>query len=334
MKSCHVILLLSLSLKLAAFTPGDTTTGTYSSNPRLWNTLIITSIRNPALAGMAQRHSIYFDYDKPWFNSFDNEFKRNNYNGGYDIVLKTFNNKVKVAAGVYYSGNFMSFSSEQSIGIINSVAIRFKNNSVLGIGISILGVTFKSIEYENMQFGSSFDGSGFNPGFSNGETFTTDKFKSYCPVNVGIWYRAKNFFIGTSSLNLSVPKESYLNQYSNSVTVRTPLVSYTNAGYHFTIKRKVTITPSLQHRTETIFSESPFGSLEMLWIHSFQPRITVAFVRNRFLAGAYYENDAMYFTASAHLFEHWLIGIDAGWYVDEQIDSGMQGFRIKSRVHF
>jgi len=63
--------------------------------------------------------------------------------------------------------------------------------------------------------------------------------------------------------------------------------------------------------------------------------LTFTFSKNRFIAGTYYENDAMNILLGADLFHHhWLINADFGWFVITETNKGMQGFGIKSRVHF
>jgi len=249
MKSTISAVSLFLFLNLSARAAEDTSNVQAQDNRHLGNNLIITSIQNPALAGLEYKHQAYFDYDQPWFDSFDDETRLNNYRTGYELVLKKINNKFRIGAGVYYSGEVLSHTLKRSIGLMNSLSIKFKNNSVLSIGVSFLAITLKKIDYMNLRFGNQFDGYGFNASIPSNDLrdVNSEHQIRYGPLSFGLWYLAENFFIGTSSVNLTVPKESYLEQYRTENGVRSPIVSYTNAGYHFDLK----VNSSLLHPSNT-----------------------------------------------------------------------------------
>jgi type IX secretion system PorP/SprF family membrane protein len=292
-------------------------------NPHQWNSLIITSIYNPALTGLENKHHFYFDYGRPWYHNFDNSISHNKYDVCYDVALTRSTERFKASLGVYFSGLIQEYMQEKSMGIINSFSIKFKNRSELSGGFSVLTLSIKTLDYSKLRFPNQFDGNGFAPNLS-GERFETDKIVDYGPLNVGVWYNAKNFFAGVSALNLTALRRSSPDRSLLEVEgAETPLTMYFNGGYHFNINEKFVLTPSLQAR------------YELSYFYSFNPRVTFSFSRSRFLVGAYYENDALYGLLGVSLFKHhWLINFDAGLFVNNEVHTGMQGFKVKTRVNF
>lgn len=75
------------------------------------------------------------------------------------------------------------------------------------------GVAYRSINYNNLRFGNQFDGNGFNPGFSNGESFGDDNF-TFFDLGAGLfWYYAPkkrtNFYAGFGISHLNRPDQSF-----------------------------------------------------------------------------------------------------------------------------
>ncbi len=321
---CTVNFLCGGSFAQSSENPSDNKS---TGNPvHLWNSLIITSINNPALAGLERKHVVFFDYDNPWFRSYE-DMPPQNLNAGYDLRIKTFKGKYKLGIGAYYSGSFGDLMSAQKMGIVNSFAIQFRNKSELSIGLSFLAINLSKIDYSNARFGNQFDGTGFNPSLSGTESLADDRLMKYGPLNFGVWYNAKNFFVGLSALNLTMSNSSFF----EGGEVRSPVIFLANTGYHFNINHKFLVTPSMQYKLDALFVKAgENGSF-----HSAEPRITFSFSKNRFLFGAYYLNDEIFFLAGANLFQHWLINLDAGWFVNDavKVSSGPE-IKVKTRVHF
>src|SRR5262249_2527221 len=146
-------------------------------NLHQWNSLIITSIKNPGLTGVENRHQFYLDYDRAWYNKWDegsprNDY-RNNYNVGYDLVLKTFQKKdavadenhpykdlrkFKISAGCYFSSLSRGYLHENTLGLTGAFSYLFREGEQLSVGVSFLGVSIKTIDYSYLQAGNQFDG--------------------------------------------------------------------------------------------------------------------------------------------------------------------------------
>lgn len=324
-KITFLFFLFNLSI---AFARKDRANDSIALKPHLWNDLVITEIQNPALTGLLQKHKVFFDFDRPWYYGYEPSYPPNNFRQGYSLAIKTSRKRFYMGIGVNYSFTSAERITQHITGITNSFIIEFKNSSRLSIGISLLALKIKTLEFESLGFGNQFDGEGFNINLASGEYFSDDKIANYGPLSVGAWYNARSFFVGASWVNLTVPYESF---YGPKEGARSPLLSYFNAGYHFIINNKVIITPSLQYKNEMLFSGAG-----LVTFHDVDPRITFSFVKNRIIVGGYYENEQIFGLLGANLFRHWVVNMDLGYLTDRNESAFQTGtiVRIKTRVHF
>ena len=175
---------------------------------------------NPAMTGL-------FDGEWRIHGQYRTQWKAVNYKP-YNTSLISFDKAYKkwgfgaqisnLSAGI---GNYNVLQGVLSAAY--TVPLDFAKSHNISMGIQG-GVTQKDLEYQLHTFDNQYttkNGGGFDSGFSNGESFSTDKF--YLPtLNAGVmYYHAKqqsllNPFVGLSAFNLIKSEESFFNQENST----------------------------------------------------------------------------------------------------------------------
>ncbi len=204
---------------------------------------------NPALTGFFSKQRDYriaANYRNQWasianpyvtysgsadFQLYKNEFKNNDWLGGGIYFLKD-------KAG---SGDLSMTKIHGSLAYHKS--LHPKDDHVLSLGMQAVYAN-KSLDFNKLIFGNQLDDDGLN-GQSNGEPITGNKI-NYIDLNMGVFlYTRLNqklaFTSGVSLFHLLTPKESFLGNENNTLSIR-PLYSI---GSVISITDQIDLTPSL-----------------------------------------------------------------------------------------
>jgi len=147
-------------------------------------------IQNPANAGGEENIRAILNYRDQW-RSIGTPYKT--FNASFDMALSKVENKTGFWAGGVNFFNDRAGESEMGTFQVNlSVAyhIFVGEHSTLGAGL-MGGFAQRTINYNNLQWGSQFDGYSYNSALTPGEPAGTDKI-SYLDIGGGIvWNYSK-----------------------------------------------------------------------------------------------------------------------------------------------
>lgn len=295
-----------------------------ANNPDFWNYSIINLWENPALAGEDRRHTITAD--------LTTAPSEDNVKVCYDFLPMPFKKSLAAGVGAYYllkNSSAFNNSRRHTTGIAGSLKYQLKNESNISFGIAMGAVYEKyssAIYFLDRAYYYHADTAYFPFGeaatrhldeqFLNGYHYESEVVR-FGPLNLGAWYNGKNYFAGISVNNLTRGNESHIGERQPS-----PVYFQLAGGYHFNIKDKAVITPSLVYRTQ--------GFL----MHRADPRVTVSLLKNRLLLGAYYQNKRLCGMIGADLFTHFQLTMEAGGTVSKEIYRPDSFLRMTFRVHF
>ena len=128
------------------------------------------------------------------------------------------------------------------IGIAYHKSLNRTNTNYLAVGFSSQ-IYDQTIDYTNLQFGSQWDGTSYNPLLPTNE-FLVDNKKLYWDVNAGLlWYmklaRRTNIYLGMSAYHVNMPDISMLG--NNNVKLN---IKYTGTGgIEFPINQRFSLQP-------------------------------------------------------------------------------------------
>jgi len=128
------------------------------------------------------------------------------------------------------------------ISIAYHKSLNKDNTNYLAVGFSSQ-IYDQTIDYSQLQFGSQWDGSAYNPLLPTNE-FLVDNKKLYWDVNAGLlWYmklaRRTNIYLGISAYHVNMPDISMLG--NNNVKLN---IKYTGTGgIEFPVTQRVSLQP-------------------------------------------------------------------------------------------
>ena len=181
---------------------------------------------NPAMTG-------FFDGD----SRFSTNFRQQWWDVGAPFTTNTFSydarllqTKVKkndiFAAGIMglydqsQAGSFKSLNLSASVAYHK--ALDGEGDNKLGIGFQFTYAS-RSIDVNNLDFATQFNGSGFDTRLPSYETFGSQR-SSYVDINTGLLYTYQTektaFYLGTSVYHVTTPNTSFLKNESFKLPMR------------------------------------------------------------------------------------------------------------------
>ncbi|TVR82619.1 MAG: type IX secretion system membrane protein PorP/SprF [Chitinophagaceae bacterium] len=122
------------------------------------------------------------------------------------------------------------------------------------------GAAQRSINFDNLRWGNQFDGEGFNPGLSSGETNISDNYMFYDLSGGIFWYyvqeRRTNYYAGFSMYHINQPVQSFYD--ASEVRLYSRLSFHT--GMQFQIADQVDMLPSLMMMVQGPAFETMIGT--------------------------------------------------------------------------
>jgi len=285
------------------------------NDPDLWNHSILNYWENPALAGEDRQIIQTTDFD----NDHSGDYIRT----GFDLPVHT-NKHVTFAMGPYFAAKRYGSESgngRMTLGLAGSVKYHFENQTDFSAGLSVGVVTQSTSRFSSYDFFEVHRGdTTFNPPVKEGWDSLVDfnsQFTRFGPLNFGVWYNGTNCFAGASIINVTRFNESVFDERQ-----RSPLYFSAAAGYHFSIRDKAYLTPSVVYRTQAFA------------LHSITPRLTATFSRSRLLLGTYYQNKRLFGLFGFDLATHFQVTFALGGSVARQDFRPDIYFAGAIRLHF
>lgn len=222
---------------------------------------------NPAFAGAEHSLRASINYKKQW-DPTQMPFKT--FAASADMVfLQKANSNWKLAGGINFFNDKVGEPELQTSGLNLHFAshIKLTDNNFLGAGI-FMGYRQMSLNPEDGDWASQYDGYGFNNNIGSGEHFIR---YSFADINsgAGVVYRYdggkgirsrnnhKSFIIGLSAYNLNRPNNSFLSDSEERLERR---FSFSATGDFGMRQTKLTLMPSIFYHRQGKFQELLFGS--------------------------------------------------------------------------
>lgn len=148
-------------------------------------------LRNPALAGIFSGDiRVQTVYRNQW-NSVTTPYQTGSLNGEYKKPIGKGDDFITIGGQILYDkAGTVALQSTHILPAINyHKSLSAERNSYLSLGF-MGGFVQRSIDRSKVTTNSQFDGTGFNPGLSNGETFLRNSY-SYLDGSVGMSYNSQ-----------------------------------------------------------------------------------------------------------------------------------------------
>ena len=148
-------------------------------------------LRNPALAGIFSGDiRIQAVYRNQW-NSVTTPYQTGSLNGEYKKPIGKGDDFITIGGQILYDkAGTIALQSTHVLPAVNyHKSLSTEKNSYLSLGF-MGGFVQRSIDRSKVTTNSQFDGTGFNPGLSTGETFLRNSY-SYLDGSVGMSYNSQ-----------------------------------------------------------------------------------------------------------------------------------------------
>ncbi len=214
---------------------------------------------NPAFTGASTYTRVGSNYRNQWpslrasfvtFSVYADHFIER-YNSGVGVII---NRDQEGFAGL----------NSTSIGLSYAYQLKLNDNMVFRPGVQF-AFTSRSVNFNDLVWGSQLDPvNGFDPNLP-GETFNTGQNQSYMDINVGGLLYSRNLFIGVAASHINEPNQSLID--GNSPL---PMKISVHGGYKFMLKpgdlrndltytrKERSLTPVFQYK-----SQGPFQILDI-----------------------------------------------------------------------
>lgn len=260
-------------------------------------------ILNPANTGnFLGKNRSSFQYRNQWqgigdpyitgTGSFETKILKNTINEG--ILSFGINGLYdKTAAGLLKS-NYVSFSIGYHIFTDNS------NESKLSVGFQSTLVS-KKLDFENITFADQFSSYGFNLTLPNNQNFQ-NKTIFYSDWNSGMMYsnekESYSFYIGMSTYHLTKPRESFLNDNSTRIPIRSTI----HGGFTLHLSNNGKLFTSGMINKQGTSSESLIGMV-------YGVERYVDYKQFLFLAGTWYRMNENIIPYLGYMFKNFQLGL-------------------------
>ncbi|MGG9972709.1 PorP/SprF family type IX secretion system membrane protein [Ferruginibacter sp. SUN002] len=185
-------------------------------------------LRNPALAGLFNGDLRFQMVYRNQWNSVTDAYSTGNFNGEYKVPVGSGSDFMSVGAQVLFDkAGTAALSSTHILPVFNyHKSLSEEKNKYLSVGF-MAGIVQKSIDRSKITTNSQFDGVGYNPNWSDGESFNNPTY-SYFDGSVGMSFNSQigskqenNYFVGISyhHFNRSA-KTSFYNNSDNKLIAK------------------------------------------------------------------------------------------------------------------
>ncbi|MBS1732307.1 MAG: PorP/SprF family type IX secretion system membrane protein [Bacteroidetes bacterium] len=251
----HLLVVTSLAMSLQANSQ-DTHFSQIFETPLL---------RNPALAGLFTGDvRIQGVYRSQW-NTVTNAYKTGSLNGEVKLPVGKGDDYLTIGGQILYDkAGTVAMSSTHILPALNyHKSLSGDRNSYLSLG-AMGGWVQRSIDRSKMTTNSQYDGTGYNPSLSDGETFAKSSY-SYFDASVGMSFNSQlgqsvdnNIFVGLAYHHLNKP--SKLSYYSDAKSEMSPKW-VGSAGIRMSMTDNSYFTIEADYSKQSVYSETIMGAL-------------------------------------------------------------------------
>ncbi len=165
-----------------------------------------------------------------------------------------------IAGGLYLFNDESGDGNLTNLTVLVSAAYHKglgNKNHYISLGVQG-GFSQKTLQTQNLFFGTQFDGTDFNQSIISGENFAADAINNG-DLNVGLSYKGKfsksfSLEVGGASYHLLTPNETFLGDVANELGMR-----FTGHGRAIITAGHVAIIPSGVYMTQSGASETVVG---------------------------------------------------------------------------
>lgn len=202
---------------------------------------------NPALTGVMNCNGRFsFNYRSQW----QSVLKTNSFN----TTNASYDGRTAVGRNDFFGygftlwgdqageASFSTFQGKLSLSYSKKMGGRGSRSHYLVAG-GELGASQRSVNFQEMRFGSQFDGEAWNASLPTNEDFARNSF-TFADVGAGLlWFsvldKNTNFYAGASFVHLNAPNQSFLNDASVQLDSRVAL----HAGGEVMLNRSFGLVP-------------------------------------------------------------------------------------------
>lgn len=220
---------------------------------------------NPALTGLNEcNYRVGAMYRNQWSSVSADPYQTPSVSFDINNVLQRMIKKGTLSAGALILNDKAGAGDLSNLSIMGSAAYQFALTADRKLNLSLglqVGYTQKKLDFSKLTFEEQFDGEGFDPTFSNGESFD-DKF-GYVDLNAGAYFsyaasKSTDVFLGGGVFHLVPPKEQFLNTGAeNKLAMR----YVGHGGVRFGITESLDLIPQLLYMTQAKAQEINVGAM-------------------------------------------------------------------------
>lgn len=222
-------------------------------------------LRNPALAGIFSGDvRVQAVYRSQW-NSVTNAYKTGSFNGEIKMPIGKRNDFVTIGVAVLYDkAGTIDLTATHILPVLNyHKSLNSERNMYLSLGFTG-GWVQRRIDRSKVTTNSQYDGTGFNPGLSDGETDLRNSY-SYLDAGVGMSFNTQlgensddNLYVALSYQHLN--KSSKVSFYGNPNYEMIPKW-VGSAGLRMNMNESAFFTIQADYSSQGPYRETVFGTL-------------------------------------------------------------------------
>ncbi len=221
-------------------------------------------LRNPALAGLfAGDVRIQGVYRSQWA-SITTPYQTGSFNGEYKQPIGRSNDFLTIGGEILYDkAGSTDFTTVNVLPVVNyHKALSGEKNKYLSLGF-MGGYVSKSINRSKITTNNQFDGQGFNPSLSDGESLTQFNYH-YWDGSVGLSFNSSiadskndNYFVGLAYFHFNRPRNSF---YTNPPVELHPKLVF-SGGVKFGVGEQSYLTLDADYSQQGSYSEAIAGAM-------------------------------------------------------------------------
>jgi type IX secretion system PorP/SprF family membrane protein len=220
-------------------------------------------LRNPALAGIFSGDVRLQGVYRTQWNSVTVPYQTGSLNGEYKLPVGKSNDFLTIGGQILYDkAGSTALSTTHVLPTVNyHKSLSEEKNSYLSLGF-MGGWVQRSINRSKITTNSQYDGTGYNAGLADGETFTKNNY-SYLDGSVGMSFNAQigekendNFFIGAAYHHFNKAKK--ISFYGNPEFEMTPKI-VTSLGVRMGLTELSYFTFYADYSKQGLFTETVAG---------------------------------------------------------------------------
>jgi type IX secretion system PorP/SprF family membrane protein len=221
-------------------------------------------LRNPSLAGIfAGDIRVQGVYRDQW-NAVTKAYRTGSFNAEYKMPIGKGDDFITVGAQMLYdrAGDIAWTKTHLMPALNYHKSLSVERNMYLSLGF-MGGLVQSRIDRSKVRTNSQFDGTGFNPGLADGETFVQPSY-SYLDGSVGMSFNTSfgeemlnNMFVGVAYHHFNRPKNSFYRDAK--IELNPKWVG--SVGVKFNMTERTYFTLQADHSVQGSFSETIAGFL-------------------------------------------------------------------------